>query len=95
MAGCPVMPVGQWGTELIMPRGPKVPDLIHRHRVQLLAGPPVDLADLSGGVDDPVVLHQAAERIMDCISARVAQLRGEPAPATHFDAGPAPPHPRD
>ena len=54
MTGCPVIPVAQWGTEQIMPRGQKVPDLVHRHTVHLLAGPPVDLADLLGGVDDPV-----------------------------------------
>jgi 1-acyl-sn-glycerol-3-phosphate acyltransferase len=90
MTKCPVIPVGQWGTERIMPRGKKFPDLIRRHTVHLLAGPPVDLADLSGGVDDPVVLHEATERIMDHITALVAQLRGEPAPATRFDPGPAP-----
>jgi len=93
MTGCPVIPVGQWGTELIMPRGQKVPDLIHRHTVHLLAGAPVDLADLRGGVDDLVTLHQATERIMDRITALVAQLRDEPAPATRFDPGPA--HPLD
>ncbi len=89
MTGCPVIPVAQWGTEQIMPRGRKVPDLVHRHTVHLLAGPPVDLADLMGRVDDPVVLHEATDRIMDRITALVAQLRGEPAPPKRFDPGPA------
>ena len=90
MTGCPVIPVAQWGTEKIMPRGQKVPDLVHRHTVHLLAGPPVDLADLMGRVDDPAVLHEATERIMDRITALVAQLRGEPAPLKRFDPGQAP-----
>lgn len=75
-----------------MPRGNKLPDLTYRHPVHLLAGPPVDLTDLRGGVNEPVVLHQVTERIMDRITALVEQLRGEPAPATRFDPGPAPPH---
>ena len=90
MTGCPVIPVAQWGTEKIMPRGQKVPDLVHRHTVHLLAGPPVDLADLMGRVDDPAVLHEATDRIMDRITALVAQLRGEPAPPKRFDPGQGP-----
>jgi 1-acyl-sn-glycerol-3-phosphate acyltransferase len=83
--GCPVVPVAQWGTERVMPRGQKVPDLVRRHTVRLLAGEPVDLADLMGGVDDPAVLREATDRIMARITALVAQLRGEPAPPTRFD----------
>ena len=81
MTGCRVIPLAQWGTERIMPRGKKVPDLVHRHTVHLLAGPPVDLADLTGGVDDPAVLHEATDRIMARITALVETLRQEPAPA--------------
>ena len=85
MTGCPVIPLAQWGTESVMSRGQKVPDLVHRHTVHVLAGPPVDLNDLMGGVDDQAVLHEATDRIMARITALVEQLRGEPAPPKRFD----------
>lgn len=83
--GCPVIPVGQWGTEKILPRGTKVPDFVHRHMVHILAGPPVDLADLIGCADDPAALHEATDRIMGAITALVEVLRGEKAPPIRFD----------
>ncbi|MGV1080798.1 MAG: lysophospholipid acyltransferase family protein [Candidatus Nanopelagicales bacterium] len=83
--GCPVIPVAQWGTERIMPRGRKIPDLVHRHTVHLLAGEPVDLGGLHGGLDDPAVLHEATDRIMDRLTVLVERLRGEPAPPHRFD----------
>ncbi len=88
--GCPVVPLAQWGTERIMPRGKKVPDLRHRHTVHLLAGSPVDFADLMGEVENPAVLHEATDRIMARITALVGQLRGETAPPERFDPGQAP-----
>lgn len=89
--GAPVIPIGQWGTEKIMPRGAKVPDLIHRHRVHILAGPPVDLADLAGRADDPAALHEATDRIMARITTLVEELRGEKAPPDRYDPSQATP----
>ena len=55
----------------------------------MLAGPPVDLSDLPGGGQDPAAVHEATERIMERITALVARLRGEPAPAERFEPQPA------
>jgi hypothetical protein len=48
-------------------------------------GDPVDLSDLTGKPVTNEVLHEATERIMAAISALVADLRGETAPAVRFD----------
>lgn len=78
--GCPVIPVGIWGTQKILPRGTVVPDFLRRHTVHLLAGPPVDLADLAGRADEPAAQVAATDRMMRDITALVEELRGEPCP---------------
>lgn len=80
----PVIPIGQWGPqELLAPyaRRPK----LKRVTMQLTAGPAVDLSDLYDRDPTPAVLREATDRIMGRVSAIVADLRGEPAPARPFD----------
>ncbi len=79
-AGVPVVPVGQWGAQLVMP-GVKVsvPRLLPRKTMRMLAGPPVDLDDLRAGPLTHDVLREATERIMAAITALVAELRDEQA----------------
>ena len=44
--GCPVIPVGQWGAQEMLPPYAKKPDLFPRKRIAMKAGDPVDLTDL-------------------------------------------------
>jgi len=84
--GCPVIPVGQWGAQDIM-WGKKIhlPHLLPRKTLRLVAGGPVSLDDLRGRPLTPQVLVEATDRIMDEITALVAELRGEQAPQQRFD----------
>jgi 1-acyl-sn-glycerol-3-phosphate acyltransferase len=89
--GCPVIPIGQWGAqELMYGRQIHFPRLLPRKTLRMLVGDPVDLDDLR---DQPVTaeaLDAATERIMDAITALVAELRQQPPPAKRFVPPPAP-----
>jgi 1-acyl-sn-glycerol-3-phosphate acyltransferase len=75
--GCPVIPIGQWGVQEIM-YGTKIgfPELLPRKTLRLKAGDPVELDDLRGRPVTSAVLTEATNRIMDEITALVADLRG-------------------
>ncbi len=81
---CPVVPVGQWGAQHLLPAYAKVPRLHKRPRVQVLAGPPVDLSPYrpaEGEVPGVRDLLRATAAITADITGLVAQLRGEEPPA--------------
>ncbi len=83
--GCPVIPVGQWGVQDLLPAYSLRPHPFPRKTTAYKVGDPVDLADL---MDQPItgeVLHQATDRIMAAITQLVEELRGEKAPAVRFD----------
>ena len=44
--GCPVIPVGQWGAQEVLPPYAKRPHLVPRKHIDMKAGDPVDLDDL-------------------------------------------------
>ena len=83
--GCPVIPIGQWGAQEILPAYSVRPHLLPRHTAAYKVGDPVDLADLQGAPLTTEVLHEATGRIMAAITTLVEDLRGEPAPAVRFD----------
>jgi 1-acyl-sn-glycerol-3-phosphate acyltransferase len=83
--GVPVIPVAQWGTQVILPYGTKRPHLLPRHLVRMLAGPPVDLSAFTGQPVDREVLHRAAAAIMADVTGLLARLRGEPPPDRPYD----------
>ncbi|MBM7800564.1 1-acyl-sn-glycerol-3-phosphate acyltransferase [Microlunatus panaciterrae] len=85
--GCPVIPVGQWGSQEIM-YGKQIhfPKLLPRKTLILKAGDPVDLDDLREQQLSTAVLDEATDRIMNAITAIVAELRGEEPPPVRFDA---------
>jgi len=83
--GCAVIPVAQWGPQEILPPYSKRLRLLPRKTVHVLAGPPVDLEDLRGRPITSAVLRTATDRIVDAITAQLAELRGELPPATRFD----------
>ncbi|MGN6252229.1 MAG: lysophospholipid acyltransferase family protein [Marmoricola sp.] len=83
--GCPVIPVGQWGAQELLPAYAKRPKLFPPTTMRYRAGAPVDLGDLAGEPLTNDVLHRATDRIMAAITHLVEELRGEPAPAERFD----------
>ena len=84
--GCPVIPIGQWGAQQILYPYATKPDLFPRKHITMKAGDPVDLSDLVALPRSQAVINQATDRIMDAITAIVADIRGEVPPAERFDA---------
>lgn len=81
----PVVPIAQWGAhEILAPYG-KVPHLLGRKKVTVVAGPPVDLSDLYDRGQDPATLREATERVMSALTAMLEEIRGERAPEVRFD----------
>lgn len=93
--GCPVIPLGQWGAQDVMP-GKKLvwPRFFPRKTMHFRVGEPVDLSDLLGRVD-AIAVAEAGARIMAAITGLVAQIRGEEPPTERYDmrAGRRVPHP--
>lgn len=87
--GAPVIPLGQWGAnEILPPRHSAKPRLFRRTDVTIRAGEPVNLTDLvARGETDRLAVHDATVRIMDAITALVSQVRGRPAPLERWHPG--------
>jgi 1-acyl-sn-glycerol-3-phosphate acyltransferase len=83
--GCPVIPLAQWGPQAILPPYAKRPRLFPRSTMQMRVGLPVDLDDLRGREVDAQVLYEATDRILDAITALLAEIRGERPPAVRHD----------
>lgn len=83
--GCRVIPVGQWGAQEILPAYTKRPHFFPRKTTAYQVGDPVDLDDFKSVPMTNQVLHEATDRIMDAITAQVADLRGEQPPVERFD----------
>ncbi|HHX47869.1 MAG TPA: 1-acyl-sn-glycerol-3-phosphate acyltransferase, partial [Brevibacterium sp.] len=79
-------PMAQWGTHAIMGRYSKKISLWPlRKPVDVLIGDPIDLSDLAGRENEPAALNEATRRLMDAITALVADLREEEAPAQRWN----------
>lgn len=83
--GCPVIPIAQWGANLLLPPYKKVPHLLPRKTMHMLAGPPVDLSSVQVDNVTPEVLRAATTRIMADITHLLEHIRGEQAPEDRFD----------
>jgi 1-acyl-sn-glycerol-3-phosphate acyltransferase len=83
--GCPVIPVGQWGAQEVLPPYTKRPHLVPRRNIVMKAGDPVDLADLVALPPSAETTARATDRIMAAVTALVADIRGEPAPEQRYD----------
>src|SRR5215207_1710146 len=84
--GCPVIPIGQWGAQEIM-SGTTIglPRLLPPKTLRFKAGDPVELDDLRSAPLTSTILIEATNRIMDAITALVADLRGGVPPSKRFD----------
>jgi 1-acyl-sn-glycerol-3-phosphate acyltransferase len=83
--GCPVIPVGHWGVQKILPPYASRPRLVPPQHVTMKAGDPVDLSDLVGKARSTEAIKEATTRIMAALTVIVEELRGETAPAERFD----------
>lgn len=83
--GCPVIPVGHWGVQDVLPPYAARPRLFPRKHITMKAGDPVDLSDLLGQPVTPPVIAETTNRIMAAVTEIVAELRGETAPTERFD----------
>lgn len=83
--GCPVIPVGQWGAQEVLPPYTRTPHLVPRKNIVMKAGDPVPLDDLVAAPHTPATAAQATERIMAAITRLVEDVRGGTAPAERFD----------
>lgn len=85
VAGVPVIPVANWGTQDVLPPGTSVPRLLPRRRVTIVAGPPVDLDAWLGGPRTRRALDAVTAAIMADVTRLVAEVRGEEPPAVPYD----------
>jgi 1-acyl-sn-glycerol-3-phosphate acyltransferase len=73
-AEVPVLPIAVWGSHRVWQReGPG--DLSFGRPIWLKAAPPLDLSAYDEGREDPVVLRQATQAIMDELALLVEDLR--------------------
>ena len=86
MSRAPVVPIAQWGSQAILPQYSKRFRPLPAKPVWVRAGAPVDLSDLYDRPLDGPTLREATDRVMDAITALLADIRGEEAPAVRFDS---------
>jgi 1-acyl-sn-glycerol-3-phosphate acyltransferase len=80
----PVIPIGHWGAQKILPYGNYVPRILPRKTVRMLAGAPVDLSEFAGQQPTTPVLRAMTDKIMKDVAVLVGELRGETPPAEPF-----------
>jgi 1-acyl-sn-glycerol-3-phosphate acyltransferase len=94
--GTPVLPLASWGAHELLPyrkgeRGGLAASLkpgfhpLPRKKVQVIAGPPVDLGRYDGQPLTAAMLHAATAEIMRAIALLVGELRGQDPPAELYD----------
>jgi 1-acyl-sn-glycerol-3-phosphate acyltransferase len=83
--GVPVYPVGQWGSEKVLPQyGSKFRPGFWK-KVHLIVGDEIDLAKYRHAQLQPAEVQEATELVMDKITELVERLRGEKAPAERWN----------
>ncbi|WP_062205840.1 1-acyl-sn-glycerol-3-phosphate acyltransferase [Streptomyces sp. NBRC 109706] len=84
--GAPVIPVAQWGAHEVMPPYAKTRRLrlLPRRTLIVVAGDPVDLEEFHGLEPTAERLREITDRIMDAITALLAEVRQETPPAERF-----------
>jgi 1-acyl-sn-glycerol-3-phosphate acyltransferase len=84
--GCPVVPIGQWGAQELMPgRKPRFPKLLPRKTLRVAVGEEISLDDLRPQPVTAATLDEATTRIMDAITVLVGELRGAVPPSHRYD----------
>ena len=82
--GAPVIPIGHWGAQYVLPYGSIRPHVMPRKTVRIIAGPPVDLSAFADQPIDTKTMRAATDKIMTDVAALVGNLRGEDPPAQPY-----------
>lgn len=83
--GAKVVPVVHWGAQEAFPRYAKRFKIFPRKKVDVVVGEPIDLSAFMARPSDKETLEAMTAVIMQAITAMVADLRGEQAPAQIWD----------
>ncbi len=83
--GCPVVPLAQWGAHRVLSPYGKDLRLVPPQRVEVTAGPPVDLSAFQDRPVDAPALLGATDAIMDALSVLVGRLRDAEPPTIRWD----------
>lgn len=83
--GAPVLPIGQWGAQEVLPHYSTKLQFFPRKTLKVTAGEPIDLRAVVGTEITSEALRKGTELIMDRITELVAEVRGEQPPAVRFD----------
>ncbi|MET0821140.1 MAG: lysophospholipid acyltransferase family protein [Aeromicrobium sp.] len=75
--GRPLVPVMQWGPQDVLWPYSKKLRLFPRKTIHVRVGDPVDLSDLEGKELTEQLLDTATTRLMDALTAMMAEVRGE------------------
>ncbi len=75
--GAPLVPLMQWGPQEILWPYSKKPRLLPRKTIHIRVGDPIDLSDLEDQELNEKVLRTATDRLMDTLTAMMAEVRGE------------------
>lgn len=81
----PVIPIAQWGSQIVMPTYEKKIKFFPRTPIKILAGAPLDLSPWYGKENDSAALIEATAFVMRAITDLLEELRGEKRPIEIFD----------
>jgi 1-acyl-sn-glycerol-3-phosphate acyltransferase len=81
----PVVPIAQWGSQIVMPTYEKKLKIFPRTPIKMLAGKPLDLSPWYGKENDPEALREATAFVMRELTNLLEELRGEKRPVEIFD----------
>jgi len=80
-----VIPIAQWGSQIVMPTYEKKIKLFPRTPIKVLAGKPLDFSPWYGKENDPVALVEATAFLMRALTDLLEELRGAKRPIEIFD----------
>lgn len=79
-SGRPLLPMIQWGSHEVMRPYRKEFRILPRKTIRIRVGDPIDLSDLADGPIGGAALAAGGERLMDALTAMLAEVRGEEPP---------------
>lgn len=80
-----VIPIAQWGSQIVMPTYEKKVKFFPRTPIKILVGKPLDLSPWYGKENDAAALIEATAFVMKAITDLLEELRGEKRPIEIFD----------
>jgi 1-acyl-sn-glycerol-3-phosphate acyltransferase len=81
----PIVPIAQWGSQIVMPTYEKKIKFFPRTPIKVLVGKPLDLSAWYGKDNDADALREATAFVMRELTNLLEELRGEKRPLEIFD----------